>query len=132
MLLRFADSDLAADATGLVSVSMTEYPKYTNRIEFYGERGALRVGPRGTVYAANLTEKTWDEVPVDIGTSIEGVPDTGFSRGFMAYAPVLVDAISKDQTSIEHAATFDDGKNVQRVLDAARRSDRERRAISIE
>ena len=124
MLLRFADSELTDDATALVSVSMTEFPKYTNRIEFYGKHGAIRVGSRGNVYMTNSEEKTWNEVAVDLGIPIEGVPDTGFSRGFMAFAPVIINAIRDARSTIEHAATFADGVRVQRILDAARESDR--------
>jgi predicted dehydrogenase len=121
MLLRFADGDLTADATGLVSVSMTELPKYKNRMEFYGEHGAMRVDHRGEVFIAK-TEGDWIEVPAGLGTAVEGVADTGFSRGFMDFAPRIVEAIRDDKTEIEHAATFEDGLKVQQVLDAARES----------
>lgn len=131
MLLRFADGELTTDATCLVSVSMTEGPKYANRIEFYGEHGAIRVGPRGNVYTANLEEKTWDEITVDLGTPIDGVPDTGFSRGFMAFAPHIVRAIADGETTIKHAAVFADGLYVQKVLDAARESDASLRVIDL-
>jgi predicted dehydrogenase len=123
MLLRFANSDITDDATGLVSVSMTEGPKYKNRIEFYGDSGAIRVGPRGNVYVTNADEKEWREVEVDLGTAIESVPDTGFSRGFMAFAPRIIEAIREGRNEIENAATFEDGLRVQEVLDAARKSD---------
>ncbi len=131
MILRFADSDVTRDATGLVSVSMTEGPNYKNRIEFYGEHGAIRIGPRGNVHVTNKEEKAWDEIEVDLGTPIEGVPDTGFSRGFMAFAPKIVTAIREGQNEIEHAATFADGVKVQRVLDAARESDASGRVIRL-
>src|SRR5205807_2941122 len=49
MLLRFADSEITDDATGLVSVAMTEGPRYKNGIEVYGEKSEIRVGPRGNV-----------------------------------------------------------------------------------
>lgn len=121
MLLRFADSDLTADATGLVSVSMTELPKYKNRMEFYGTHGAMRVDHRGEVFVAKA-KGDWVEVPARLGTAVEGVADTGFSRGFMDFAPRIVEAILEGRTTIEHAATFLDGLRVQKVLDAARES----------
>lgn len=123
MLLRFADSDLTADATGLVSVSMTEYPKYRNRMEFYGERGAMRVDHRGELFIAEAGESDWRETEVGLGKAVEGVADTGFSRGFMDFVPRIVEAILEGRTAIEHAATFEDGLEVQKVLDAARESD---------
>jgi predicted dehydrogenase len=49
----------------------------------------------------------------------------------MAIAPEIVNAIRMGSMEIEHAATFADGLRVQRVLDAARESDRTGRRISI-
>ncbi len=131
MLLRFADSELTNDATGIVSVSMTEYPKYKNRLEFYGADGAMRIDHIGDVYLAKAGEADWSSVEVPLTANIPGVADTGFARGFMDFAPRIVDAIRNGETSIEHAATFADGLRVQRVLDAARESNTLGRAISI-
>ena len=131
MLLRFADGVLTEDATGLVSVSMTEYPKYKNRLEFYGTDGAMRVAHRGEISIAKAGENEWRAVDVKLGQGIDGVPDTGFSRGFMDFAPRIVEAILDSRTEIEHAATFADGVQVQKVLDAARRSDASGRAAAI-
>ena len=122
MLLRFADSELTQDATGLVSVSMMEGPKYANRIEFYGTAGALRVEHRGDVYIAKTGDTDWTEVEVSFANPVEGVADTGFTRGFVNFAPKIVEAIRKGKPEIEWAATFEDGLKVQRVLDDARKS----------
>jgi predicted dehydrogenase len=129
MLLRFADSELTDDATGLVSVSMLEQPEYVNRIEFFGTDGAIRVDHRGDVFIAKDGEREWTAVDVALGTVIDGVPDTGFSRGFMAFAPKIIEAIVDGKPEIEHAATFEDGVKVQRVLDAARESNSSGRVI---
>lgn len=123
MLLRFADSELTSDATGLVSVSMTEGPRYMNRLEIYGDSGEIRISHRGEVFVAASGEKEWREIDVELGTNIDGVPDTGFARGFMAFAPKIVEAIANGHTEINFAATFEDGVRVQRILDAARESD---------
>ena len=120
MILRFADAELTEDATGLVSVSMTEQPDYKNYIEFFGTDGAIRVEHRGDVYIAKTGEDDWREIKVELGKPIPGVADTGFSRGFMDFAPKIVEALLAGKTEIEHAATFEDGLKVQRVLDAAR------------
>jgi len=122
MILRFADSDVAADATGLVSVSMTEGPNYTNRLELFGTDGAMRIDHRGEVFVADPGLSEWRPVETDLGSAVDGVADTGFSRGFMQLAPKIVEAIRDGRTSIEHAATFEDGLAVQKVLDAARES----------
>ncbi len=120
MLLRFADGELTQDATGLVSVSMTEGPKYKNRIEVYGTNGAIAIDHRGDVFIANIGETDWREIEVEFGAAIAGVPDTGFSRGFMAFVPKIIEAIRDGKSEVEHAATFADGLKVQKILDAAR------------
>ena len=131
LVLRFADSDLTNDATGIISVSMLEHPKYRHRVELYGTEGSLAVEARGEVLLAQRTESDWKEVGVDFGEPIAGVPDTGFSSGFTEFAPKIVEAIRHGKTVIEHAATFDDGFRVQRVLDAARESNSTGRTILI-
>lgn len=131
MLLRFADGDLTTDATGLVSVSMTEGPKYDNRLEFYGTEGSMRIGPLGELYVAKTGESEWTETSVELGETVAGVPDTGFARAFMAFAPKIVEAIQSGENFIENAATFADGVRVQKVLDAARVSDAEKRSVTV-
>lgn len=131
MILRFADGDRTSDATGLVSVSMVEQPEYVNRLEFFGTEGAMRIDHRGEIYIARNGEDSWTPIEVDLGKTVAGMPDTGFARGFMSFAPRIVEAVAEGRTSIEHAATFDDGVRVQRVLDAARESNSEGRAISL-
>jgi len=131
MLLRFADGDLTTDATGLVSVSMTEYPKYKNRLEFYGSGGAIRIDHIGDVYLAMAGDDDWNQIDVPLTANIPGVADTGFARGFMDFAPHITNAIRSRETEIEQAATFADGLRVQRVLDAARASNAEGRVVVI-
>jgi predicted dehydrogenase len=131
MLLRFSDSSRTVDATGLVSISMTETPKYRNRMEFYGESGSLSVDELGEVSIARLGDREWQPVDVDLGEPIEGVPDTGFSRGFVAFAPQIIDATRSGHRTIENAASFIDGLRVQRVLDAAVASNRSRCAVEL-
>lgn len=132
MLLRFSDGDLTDDATGLVSVSMVEQPEYVNLIEIFGTAGAIRIGHRGDVQFTKNGEEAWTEIDVELGRAVPGVPDTGFSRGFMEFAPHIIDAILSGSGKIKHAATFDDGVKVQRVLDAARESDATGRLVRME
>ncbi|HMO79297.1 MAG TPA: Gfo/Idh/MocA family oxidoreductase [Pyrinomonadaceae bacterium] len=122
MLLRFTDSELTSDATGIVSVSMIEGPEYVNKIEFVGTEGWMRVGHRGDVQIAKRGETEMTVVDVEYPPSISGVFESGFPSGFMAFAPKIIEAIRNGSTKIEHAATFEDGLSVQRVLDAARES----------
>ena len=133
MILRFGDGGLVEDATGLVSVSMTEYPTYKHRVEFYGTEGSLAVEARGELFIAKPVPDTeWQQVGVDFGDAIPGVPDTGFSSGFTEFAPKFIDVIQKGGNEVKHAATFADGLAVQIVLDAARESDTSGRTIRIE
>ena len=132
LMLRFADCDLVDDATGLVSISMTEYPKYKHRVEFYGTEGALAIDARGAVFLAKASDTAWQEIDVAFGAPVSGVPDTGFSSGFTEFAPKIIEAINVGRSSIEHAATFADGLAVQLILDAAHESDRTGRTINVE
>ena len=129
MIVRFAGGELTDDATGLVSVSMVEQPEYVNRIELFGTEGAIRVDHRGELFVAKNGETAWTQIGLDLGELLPGA-DTGFSRGFMAFAPMIVEAIRNGEQAIEHAATFADGVKVQKVLDAARESNNTGRTVT--
>ena len=73
--------------------------------------------------AKPVPDTEWQEVGVDFGEAIPGVPDTGFSSGFTEFAPKIVEALLRGETVVENAATFEDGLAIQIVLDAARGSD---------
>ena len=122
MLLRFADGPLTEDASGLVSVSMVEGPKYENVLYLYGSDGAMRIEATGHIFTAKR-DGDWTAVDVEMAPLIPGVLDTGFAAAFMAFAPNLVNAIREGSASVDNAATLEDGLRVQRVLDAARESD---------
>ena len=132
MILRFEDAGVVENATGLASVSMIEQPSYQNEIEIFGTKGAIRIGHRGDVFLAENGASDWTQVPADLGQPIDGVADTGFSRGFTALSKKLIEALQQDRTDVEFAATFEDGLEVQRILDASRRSSRDGCAVRIE
>ena len=129
MILRFADGDLTEGATGLVSISMVEGPKYRNVLDLYGTEGVMRIESGGEVFVAGAGEPDWTAIDVEMAPLIPGVLDTGFAAAFMAFAPKLVDAIRDGAARVENAATFEDGVRVQRVLDAARGSDASKSAV---
>ena len=122
MLVRFADSEAVEDATGLISVSMAEPPTPMNRVEFFGTDGSMRIDQFGELYIAKRGDGDWQQIEVDLSRPIEGLGDSGFPRGFLKFAPEIVNAIRDGKTVVENAATFEDGVKVQRVLDAARES----------
>ena len=132
LILRFADGDLTRDATGIVSVSMVEYPKYENYIEFFGTKGAIKIGYKGEIFLAKAGGDDWREIDVNFDMPVKDVADTGFSRGFTGFAPKIIEAIRNGQTEIEHAATFSDGLRVQEVLDAAHESNKNGCLVEIE
>lgn len=119
MLLRFADTDLTENATGSVSLSMVEFPDYQHSIEFVGTTGSLKILHLGEIFVTKAGEKDWTPVKVNLGKSIAGIFDSGFPSAFLSFAPKIIEAIQKGKTEIEHAATFEDGVKVQKVIDAA-------------
>ncbi|MCD9188770.1 MAG: Gfo/Idh/MocA family oxidoreductase [Pyrinomonadaceae bacterium] len=121
-VFRFAENEFTEDATGLISLSVTEQPKYQNTLEFFGTKGAIRIEHRGELFITRNGEKDWTKIETDPGTNVPGIGDTGFARGFMAFAPKIVEAILKEKTEIEFAAKFEDGLKVQKIIDAAHES----------
>jgi predicted dehydrogenase len=110
---------------------MTEGPRHRNLIEFHGSEGSMRIEDRGEIFLAKQGDTDWTEVSVEPTQMADGMPDTGFPIGFMHFAPKIVDAIAAGRTEIEDAATFEDGHQVQKVLDAARESDAEGKVVNL-
>lgn len=131
LLLDYDVSERTADASGLISISMTDGPVYRNELEVYGSDGAIMLDHVGNLFSASSGVGEWERVDVPIAPNVPGIGDTGFARGFMAFAPQIVKAIQNGEQTIEHAATFEDGVRVQRVLDAARESDRLKASVSL-
>lgn len=131
MILRFADGDLTDDATANVSLSMVEFPEYRHSIEFVGTKGSLKVLSLGEILLTKAGEKDWTQIEVEIGKSVEGIFDSGFPSGFVAFAPKIIEAIQQNKTEINHAATFADGAKVQKIIDAAHRSNETNCAVKI-
>jgi predicted dehydrogenase len=131
LFFKFAQTELMPDADGLATVSMVEVPEYINQIEIFGSKGAIKIEHRGEVYTAKHGDKQWSQIPVNLGRGIEDQPDTGFSRGFMEFAPIIVNAILSGEKTIPSAADFYTGYRIQKVLDAARQSHKQRVAVRI-
>lgn len=123
LIFKFADNDLMRDATAIASMSMVEAGPYRNRVEFFGTEGALRIEDRGEIFFADIKENVWHEIATDPTAVAPKMPDTGWSRGFMNFSRQIIDALLAGKTELENAATFADGLAIQKVLDAARRSD---------
>jgi len=122
LLLRFADSELTEGATGNASLSMVESGASAHRIEFFGSHGALKVDGNGYVWSAKTGDGDWTSVETDRGELAPGTDEGSWSRGLTAFTREIVDALREGRTTVEGAATFEDGYRTQLVLDAARRS----------
>jgi predicted dehydrogenase len=122
LLLRFGDSQFTDAASGNVSMSMVEAGDSEHLLEIFGADGALRVGDSGDLWRSNVGDGEWQAVEVDGGELAPGLRDSGWARGFTAFSQKIVDALRAGRTTVEGAATFNDGYHTQLVLDAARRS----------
>ena len=122
LLLRFTDGDLTEGATGIVSTSLVEAGKAEHRLEIFGSRGAFMIEEGGELWHAEVGAGNWKRVEVDNGELAPGMRDGGWSRGFTTFSRRIVEALQEGRTTVEGAATFEDGYQTQLVLDAARAS----------
>ena len=122
MLLRFAESPIAKGATGAASLSVVESGKLQNQLEVYGSSGALMVEETGELWHSPAGSGTWRPVQVDQDPIAPGMRDGSWSRGFTAFSSAIVAALKEGRTSVEGAATFEDGYRAQLAMDAARKS----------
>lgn len=124
LILKFADSGLTRDASGTISLSVVEAGEYDYNLKLFGTRGSIIVGESGEIHYAEMSDSSWKKIEVDLGDHPPGVSPSGWSRGFMNLAGEIVSALKEERTEIPHAATFEDGLKVQKVLDAARESNK--------
>src|SRR2546425_1222425 len=122
MILCFSDSELTEGATGAVSLSLVEPGKPEHRLEVFGSHGALMIEESGRLWQSQVGDGDWKSVETDRGELAPGMRDGGWARGFTAFSSRIVEALRAGQTTVEGAATFEDGYRTQLVLDAARRS----------
>jgi predicted dehydrogenase len=130
LLLSLTDGPFTEDATANISASMVEYPAYQNRVEFFGTKGAIRIEYDGQLFVGRADSQNWEAVDVDLNDGVEGARPTGWNNGFLSFAAELVAALERGETTVPHAATFEDGYKIQLALDAARESNRTGCAIS--
>jgi predicted dehydrogenase len=119
---RFTDSPLTKNATGAAALSVVESGSYENRLEIYGTSGALMVEETGELWRSPAGSATWRPVQVHQDPMAPGMRPASWSRGFAALSCEIVEAMREGRTTVEGAASFEDGYQVQLVLDAARLS----------
>jgi len=122
VLLRFADSGLTDGATANVSLSMIEAGEPLHRLEVFGSEGALMIEEDGELWQSKVGESEWGRVETNKGDLAKGMRDSGWARGFTVFSQRIVDAVRSGRTTVEGAATFEDGYRTQLVLDGARAS----------
>ena len=122
LLLRFDDTELTEGATGNASMSLVEPGKPEHRLEIFGSSGALMIEESGELWQSQVGEGEWKRVETDRGELAPGMRDGGWARGFTAFSRRIVEALRAGRTTVEGAATFEDGYRTQLVLDAARRA----------
>lgn len=130
LLLQFADSDLTEGATGNVSLSMVEAGKPEHLLEIFGARGALMIEESGDLWQAEVGEGEWRRLAVEVIQIAPGLRDSGWARGFTVFSQKIIDALREGKTTVDGAATFEDGYRTQLVLDAARRSNECGRSVT--
>lgn len=121
MLLRFENGGFAEGATGNVSLSVVEAGKPEHRLEIFGDRGAYMIEDN-QLWHANVGDGKWKQLQTDPGELAAGMNDNDWARGFTALAQEIVAALREGRTTVNGAATFEDGYRTQLVLDAARRA----------
>lgn len=122
MLVNFEDGGAAERATGVVSVSLAEAGRPEHTVECFGTEGALRLDGAGSLWRARVGGREWQRVETEEAPLAGGLRDNEWSRGFTVFAREIVAALAAGRTTVEGAATFDDGHRTQLVLDAARAS----------
>jgi predicted dehydrogenase len=122
VMFRFEDSQLTKAATGMGSLSVVESGSHENRMEIYGTTGALMIEETGELWHSPTGSGTWKPCQVHQDPMAPGMRPASWSRGFAALSCAIVEALRNGKTTLEGAATFEDGLRVQQVLDAARES----------
>ena len=120
LLVNFEDGGAAERATGVVSLSLAEPGAPEHTIEVFGADGSVRIDGAGRLWRARVGESEWRRVEAEDAPLAAGLRDNEWSRGFTVFAREIIDALREGRTSVEGAATFEDGHRTQLVLDAAR------------
>ncbi|MCA1619955.1 MAG: Gfo/Idh/MocA family oxidoreductase [Acidobacteria bacterium] len=120
LLVNFREGGAAERATGVVSISMAEAGRPEHTVEVFGTDGALRIDGAGRLSRARVGGGEWQSVETEEAPLAGGMRDNEWSRGFTVFAREMVAALREGRATVEGAATFDDGHQIQLVLDAAR------------
>jgi len=103
-----------------------------NQVTAAGSKGTLVLDGEETMSGALGYDHPFEDMSLgDRALEISILPNNIWARSFYHLARETVQALREDRTEIAHAATFADGLRCQEVIDAALRSNEERRWIDI-
>lgn len=109
---------LTLDAT----LPMTfEQANHLRTVSLHGEKGSLVFDGQDRLWGIQGGEKIEYTQPIP-GADIAGLPDGLFPAGFAYLSKRIIEALQQEKTSVEGAATFEDGVNIQAVIDAVHQS----------
>ncbi|MCB1024050.1 MAG: Gfo/Idh/MocA family oxidoreductase [Acidobacteria bacterium] len=131
MILTFADSEFTQDASGTASFSVVEAGRSDFSTKIFGTEGSIMIGESGELWFAKMGDKDWKQIEIDLGEPPPNTSVGGWSRGFMNFAGEIVLALKDGKTEVENAATFEDGLRIQKVLEAARRSNTSKTMVKV-
>jgi predicted dehydrogenase len=132
MLLNFADGGVTPrGATGLVSMSVVEMGRSEHALEVFGSEGGLRASGANGLWHSRVGEGEWRKIETEDAPLAEGLRDNEWARGFTVFAREIVEALREGRSTVEGAATFDDGHRTQLILDAARASHATGRRVAV-
>lgn len=126
MLVRLSDGAYTEGTTGSITMSAIESGPAEHRVEVFGAHGALMTDQTGRLYHAEWGAGEWKLIETTTVKAAVGMNDNEWGRGFTLFSRAIVEALRAGETTIDGAATFDDGHRTQLVLDAARRSNESR------
>lgn len=131
MILKIADSELTRNTSGTASFSVVEAGKSDLNTKIFGTEGSLMIGESGELWIAKMGAKDWEKIEIDLGDAPRNTSVGGWSRGFMKFAEEIIQALREGKTTVKHAATFENGLKIQKVLDTARESNSTGKIVKI-
>lgn len=131
LILRFADGEFTENASGTASFSVFEAGEYEFYTHLFGTDGALLIGESRELKFVSAGSGEWQNIEVDVGEPAPGLPANAWTIGSMAFAEKIVESLLNGKSTVENAATFADGFEVQKILDAARLSNSTKAVVRV-
>ena len=118
-LFRFSDSG----AFGNVTLSAVYGSGGTNQLTLVGEKGTIILDGDENLLAAKGFNGTFEDMSVpDPVSHNKAIPSNIWARSFYHLATATIASLQTGKSTVENAATFEDGLQCQRVIDAILRA----------